>query len=118
MPAGKYDITIEQGATFRRNLTVRREGVLQDFTGWTFAAKMRAQYSSASAMLTFDVNVISLTGGVIQLYAAATATAALPTYDPPNALVGYWDLELTDPGSGDIIRLLEGCATIRPEATK
>jgi hypothetical protein len=118
MPAGKYDITIEQGATFRRNFTVRTSGVLQDFTGWSFAAKVRAQYSATAALLVFDVNVLSLTGGAIQLYASATATAALPTYDPPNALIGYWDLELTDPDSDDVIRLLEGCATISPEATK
>lgn len=117
MPAGKLDITLEQGTTFRRAFTIREGGVAKDLSAYTIAAQARVKPSDSTPLITFAISATSLVTGQFELWASASAMAALPTYDPPARLVGYWDLELTD-GSGVVTRLLEGRAIVTPEMTK
>lgn len=123
MTAGRYDrLEIEQGATLREAITLERPpGTPWDLTGCTLRAKLRVNYSSASALLNFDVIVDDAENGEITLFASASATAELPTMDTPQGFYpGVWDLEIVEAptATGDTIRLLEGRCKIRPEATK
>lgn len=117
MPAGKYDIIIEQGATFSRVITWDDEdGEPVNVTGYTARAQFRASHGSTSTVLslTSPSSGLVLGGalGTITMTITATATAALtaPSF-------GVWDLELVS-ATSVVTRLLEGTYQITPEVTK
>lgn len=123
MPAGRYDrLVVEQGVTFELPMTLERPaGTPWDLTDSTLRAKLRSNYSDAASLLDFDVQVIAATAGSIKLFAAASATGALPTGDLPQGFVpAVWDLEILEAptANGVVTRILEGKAKIKPEATK
>lgn len=124
MSAGNYDFEIEQGATFRRTLTISdAAGDPINLTGYTFRGMVRAKYDSASPLATFSftpanqgtdpgVVVVSLTDtdtSAITVPAATSAERTLTTY--------LYDIEMVD-GSSIVTRVLQGAAIISPEATK
>jgi hypothetical protein len=115
MPAGIYDMTIEQGATFALNLTLQdADGDPFDLTGYTGRAQLRVRYSDASPLVSFTVTVPQVgtlaTEGKLSVGLTATQTANLP----PRALV--YDLELVK--NADVIRILQGRAEVSPEVTR
>lgn len=117
MAAGRYDITIEQGATFTRTFTYEEpEGTPVDLTGYGISAMVRGKPSDASPLLTFAVSAIALSAGQFQLWASATATAALSASDPPSRRTGVWDCELWN--GSTCTKLVYGDVFIKPEATK
>lgn len=116
MPAGKYDITIEQGATFSLVLSWKdSQGNPIDLTGYTAKMDVRRSYSSSDTLLSLRTNgegiQIQELNGKINLSASAELTEKLP---PVSAV---YDLELTSPG-GIVTRLLEGRVVISPEITR
>lgn len=115
MPAGNYDLTIEQGATFSQLITYKDPSdVAVNLTGYTARMHIRRtkEASSTLAVLTTENNRITLGGaaGTISLAISATDTAAMP------AVAGYYDLELVNVTT--VTRLLEGRATITREVTR
>ena len=112
MAAGEYDLLIEQGATFRRQLTLKAAGVPVDLTGYTVRAQIRAKATSPDVLhdLTPGLVVTPLLGQVI-LYISDEDTA-LFTWK-----TGAWDLEIEEPG-GDVIRVLKGKVTNDFEVTR
>jgi hypothetical protein len=126
MSAGRYDITLEQGATFDLPLRYRTPaGVAVNLTG--YSAKMQVREAPASSLLvefnsTLTANgFIWLTGsaenredganGNVRVYMTAANTAALPRF------TGRYDLELRD-STGYVTRLLEGQFRVEPEITR
>jgi len=112
--AGKYDITIEQGATFTLSMTVKKNGSPVDLTGYT--ARMQARPHAGSSAVYLDlssVNKITLGGpaGTIVISLTAAETAALPT----GTFV--YDLELISP-LGVTTRLLAGRVVVSAEVTR
>lgn len=121
MPAAVHDITIEQGATFARQITMRQSNnEPMDLTGYIGRAMVRKQYSSTSPIATFTVTFAAdRTTGVVTLTLSATQTAAIPageSVDDPDSQ-NVWDFELEDV-SGVVMRVLKGACLIDPEATK
>jgi len=112
MPAGTYNLVIEQGATFSLTLTVLENSVAKDLTGFKARAEARTSHKSSTVLITFTAQITDPTNGVIVLSLTPAVTKAL---DPKKG--GVWDLELEDVG-GDVIRLLQGIVTISPEVTK
>jgi hypothetical protein len=115
--ANKYDITIEQGASFDLNLAVKTDGVLNNYTsGWTAKAQGRVTFgSSATTFSTADSGcqtTLAATSPNVALTMTPVYTAALTA-----PAVGVYDIELTHSGGG-VTRLLEGEFTITPEVTK
>jgi hypothetical protein len=115
MAAGTYNITIEQGATFRLSITWKADGVAVDITGYTARMQVRHRYSSTDTLLSLtsaagDI-VLGGSAGTIVVTASATATAAI------TERAAFYDLELVS-GSGVVTRLLQGAVSITPEVTK
>lgn len=112
MAAGKYHLTIEQGATFARTFTWKDENDDPiDLTSYTARAKMKTPSGTEIASLT-DADGLTLGGaaGTIAMELSADATAAM-TFE-----IGVWDLELED--DNDVVtRLLEGDVWLSREVT-
>jgi hypothetical protein len=117
MPAGSYDITIEQGATFQLSITWKdADDNPIDLTGYTARMQVRRRHRAedpALLSLTTENGAITLGGaaGTISIVASATSTDDLP------AKPCVYDIELISPGS-IVYRVLEGAADVTPEVTR
>lgn len=116
MAAGKYDINIEQGSTFKRTITWKNAaGNPIDITGYSARLHMRESVNAAITVLTLTTQNggIELGGalGTINLTASATDTSAI------LAKKGVYDLEIEAP-NGEVTRLLEGKFSVSPEVTR
>lgn len=125
MSAGRYDIVLEQGATFDLPLRYEDPAGGVDLTGYT--ARMQVREAPASSLLVeFNSSLTSngfifMSGasedredganGNLRVYMTAANSTALPRFS------GRYDLELSD-GSGYTIRLLEGQFRVEPEITR
>lgn len=114
-PAGTYNMTCDQGATFDRTLTWKdASGNLVNLTGYTARMQVRTTYDASTTVLslTTENGGIVLGGalGTIRVIASATTTAALT----PRTYV--YDLEAVI--STNVYRLVGGTFTVRPEVTK
>lgn len=136
MAASRLDITIEEGATFNRLLTLQVPEVPADpttgspavpavpidLTGFTAKAEVRKDLAASSPVLaSITANVVDALNGKIRLTIDATTTTSLvsdldreTTTASPNmstisepVVIGVWDLELED-GSGNVTKLLRG----------
>ena len=117
MPAGIYDIIIEQGATFNFALIWRDpSGMPINLTGYTARMQVRqtvTQPDPAPLSLTTENGGITLGGpaGPINVLATPVQTAGL------SFRAGVYDLELVSPG-GEVTRLVQGSVVVSPEVTR
>lgn len=114
--AGKIDLTIDKGATYRKTFFWKDSaGVPIDLTGYTARMQIRENYSSNTliAELTTENGGITITPleGKIELFLSDTDTTAL------TQSKGVYDIELLAPG-GDVIKFLRGYVSILQEVTK
>jgi hypothetical protein len=110
--SAKYDLTMDQGATFNRTLTLKDDtSTVVDLTGNTFAGQIRTSALSGTIAGTFDFVVTNASGGVFTWKMTAANTALLP------AQQCVYDVEMTQ-SSGDVIRLLEGYVNIKSNVTR
>lgn len=119
MPAGTLNLTIEQGATFRKLLTWKTgtPPTPVDLTGYAARMQMRNSPTAPTAVVSItntpnSQGVITLGGltGTIEIYINDTATMSITSG-------GVYDLELIAPNT-DVIRLVQGKYTISPNITK
>ena len=113
MSAGKYNIVVEQGATFILPVAVyNSDGSAYDFTGRSVRGKIRADYTSTTALCSFTITGTLGTSGTFNATIGATITATLPEGG------GVYDIEdYSDTDADDVVRLLYGTVKITPEAT-
>jgi hypothetical protein len=115
MPAGTFDIFIEQGATFTKLITWKDSvGNPTNLTGFTARLQIRESLKAATTIISLTNTAgITLGGtlGTINILISATSTSAI------TASKGVYDLELQAP-DGTVTRLLEGKVTIKPEVTR
>jgi hypothetical protein len=127
MPAGKYDITIDQGATFELPLTLQvplsvsdPTLVPMDLTGYTCRAQIRDFYNNPSVLAEFGVNFGSSSSGVVTGSAGSSGSVVLSLTASQTASMPYiravWDMKLYIGASE--IRILQGDAWIRPAVTR
>jgi hypothetical protein len=116
--AGRYDIVIEQGASFRREINWQPGGVMADLTGYTARMHVRADYADVSPQVTLTTEngriAVSDDSGDYNILLTMTpsTTAALDDWGR-----GVWDLEIVS-GGGTVTRVLEGYALLSLEATQ
>jgi hypothetical protein len=126
MIAGIYNITIEQGSTFLRLISIEEPDLTADPTGATFEDYVLSGHTARMQIrrtIESDTAMISLTtenGGItinpgtpqneIKLSITAANTATLLTS-------GVYDLEIID-SLGNVSKVLRGDVTVIPEVTK
>ena len=125
MPAAKYNIVVEQGATFTRTITIKDSNKNPvDLTGWSLRGKIRATQNSASALATFTGTILNQGTnkgqGTVSLTAAETSAIPGDTSASTNVLVKsyyLYDIEAVRPDTS-VVRILRGKVTLIPEITK
>ena len=107
------NLTIDQGATFSSDVTVKdANGNPFDLTGYTASAKMAKGYASTKTRkaITCIVNGDPTTGIVtMSLTADQTGQLEEGRY--------VYDLEILQTSSSTITRVIEGVITVRPQVT-
>lgn len=121
MAAGRYDITIEQGATFSLACTWKDStGAAINLTGYTLAGKIRRKASDVNAVASFTVAVTVAASGTFSISMTAANTSLLPTSPQLTAekqtLDLCYDIEATN--GSTVYRVLEGLCKISPQVTK
>jgi len=128
MPAGKYALLIEQGATLKLDLAYKdSNNAAIDLRGYSgklqiknnYADSATTTYLTLSSSLNADGTGINFSGssnsippvsGTIGIVISAASSSAL-TFD-----TAYYDLEIT---SGSVVtRLLQGTVQINKEVTR
>lgn len=112
----RYDITIEQGATFEISVEWKDStGAAVNLTGYSAAMQIRRTYGAPVL-----VSLTNAGGGGITIDAAlGRLTIVIPratTQGLPAPVQGVYDLELTT--GTTTYRLLEGAVLVTPEATR
>ena len=130
MIAGVYNLTIEQGSTFGRLISVEQPDLVADPTGQTFVnyslvahtarMQIRRTVDSATSMIslttengriTINPNISGNTkNNEISLLITAADTATLTTS-------GVYDLEIIS-SSGTVLKVIRGDVTLIPEVTR
>lgn len=115
-PAGLYNITCNQGATFSRTITWKdsRKQVIV-LTNYTARMQVRSEVTASTVLisLTTENGRISIDAplGQVHLTITATDTSALP------AGKYVYDLELVSP-TGVVNRIVEGNFLVKAEVTR
>ena len=114
--AGTYNMTCNQGATFKRTITWTNPNKTPiNLTGYTARMQVRTSAAANTVVLelTTDNGRITLggTSGTVDLLVAANVTANLTP-----ALYVY-DLEVVS-GGGEVTRLVEGNFNVKAEVTR
>jgi len=112
VPAGKYDMIIDQGSDFAIQLIVKEDGTPRDLTGYSARAHLRARRTDATLSAEFTCSIPEPENGIILMSLSNSVSSALA------AKVYYYDLELYITDDVIVTRLLEGKVTLTPETTK
>lgn len=109
MPAATYNIIIEQGADWTRDLflTTATQGAI-DLAGRTFSAQIR-QYPSGTVATAIGTSVVSAAGGQLRLSVTSAASLLVPTAG------AKYDLFMLNAGVST--KLLAGSVTLTPRIT-
>jgi len=111
--SGQLDITVEQGATYRRVITITDSaGDPINIYNDTFAGQVRTNYHSENPSATFSFSLLTNgTDGKVVIELTDTQTSAIPGGK------NVYDVEWTQ-SDGTVHRLLEGTAEVTQEVTK
>lgn len=107
-----HDITIQQGGTFAKTLTIRDDSQNPiDVSTDTFRGQVRKKYTSTEIEATFTTAITDGPNGLVSWSLTPAQTEAMGA--------GRWvyDLEWVK-ADGNVIRILEGVADTTPEVTR
>lgn len=121
MAAGRYDFTIEQGATLTRSVTWQDStGAAIDLTAYTISGKIKRKTSDAQALVALTITVTNAAAGQFTFSLTAAQTALLPVkhgLDGQKELLEcVYDIEAVT--GSTVYRILEGVCSISPEVNK
>lgn len=109
--SGKLDLTIEQGATFEKTITIKdASNNAVNISSDTFAGQIRKRHQSGTKEADMAFNITDGANGIVVATISATTTATMDSGD------FVYDIEWTS--GSTVTRLLEGVATVTPEVTK
>lgn len=119
MSAAEFDLVIEQGTDFDKDLLYKINGSPVDLTGFTAEGKIRKKPSDP-VVAEFTVNFATdRTSGIFTISLSKAQTLAIPTGESDSSAdsLYQYDVMLTD-GTDKTIRLLKGKVTVSPAITK
>ena len=107
------NLTIDQGATFSSDVTVKdANNNAFDLTGYSASAKMAKGFSSTRTRTSITCTISTpASSGVVTLSLTADQTSAL---DEGRYV---YDLEILQTSSSTVTRVIEGIITVRPQVT-
>lgn len=112
-----WPIYISQGATWRESYTWGMQdtttGVVTpiDLTGWTAKGQVRQYKSKTSKLYATMGFTLDAVNGVIHASLSATDTAAILTD-------GYYDIEVSNATTGEIVRIVGGPVSLDAGVTQ
>lgn len=114
MSAGKYDINIDQGATWSITLTIKQANRLPlDLTGYTGEGMIKKTIDDPSPIASFVVTFPSPLEGKVSLLLPAAVTAAM------DFSWGVYDFKITSPAPGSqVTRVLQGKVLLNKEVSR
>ncbi len=118
--AGRYDITIEQGATFSLPLSLKNsDNTAFNLTGYTGRGQIRKYHRSTTIVASFTVTIsVTPTDGTLTVTMTAAETAALACGETiiEDKSKYVYDIEIV---AGAVVkRILDGYAYVSPEVTR
>ena len=118
--SGRYDITIEQGATFCLPMTIKNhDGSHFDLTNWTGRGQIRKSHRATTVICSFVFTYHDRLKGKMEAGLSDEVTQQIPAgevvTDPRSKYV--YDIEIENT-TGQVKRLLEGNAYVSPEVTR
>ena len=119
MPAGTYNITIEQGAKLSRDITWKNaDRTPVNIAGYAFRMMARHKHDDEEPLISLStesppggITIVDAGNGRFRIGLTEAQTTAL------NFTEAIYDLEAKPPAD-DAIRLLEGKITLSKEVTK
>lgn len=121
MAAGELNITIEQGATFSKTLTLKDvDDNPLNLTGYIGRGQIRENPTSSDLLASFVVTFPTPTSGVVKWVLPASQSRDIDVSTLKqgfSAMTCYYDLEIED-ADGVVTRILQGKASIIPNVTR
>lgn len=113
------EILIEQGATFRKTITVKdSSGAIIDVSGWVGLGMVKAKATDTTPLAEFTFDFSDGALGKVHFELSATDTDAIPTtgekFNQYTKLV--YDVELVD--GARVYRAANGDVKVSPSSTK
>src|SRR3712207_2587147 len=115
-----FDLTIRRGDTKEWDLTVTRNGVAENITGWSvwFTAKDNIRKADSDAKVRLTVGSgITITNGAGAIARSRMAPSVTASMILTQDLVLTADVQVKN-GAGDVYTLLTGRLTIKPDVTR
>ena len=110
MPAGKYNLVIDQGSDYATTLTLTRDGSAINLTNYTARAHIRATKESSN-YVSFTITFPDRAAGQV--------TMTLPSAISSNMAAGQYLYALEiETSAGVVTRLIEGSLTLTREITR
>lgn len=109
--AATYNLFIDQGTTFRSNVTVKDStNTIRDITNYTARSQFRKSVYSANSY-SFTTAIDGINGNIQLSLSAATSSNVTPGRY-------VYDTEIVNNSSGDVERVAEGIIILNPEVTR
>ena len=119
--AGTYDLNINQGMTHKWEVTYTDDtDTPVDLTGYQGRGQIRMNVNSPDVLCTLTVTVVTPLSGRVDVLLPASETEGLSLRGrtAQDRTEAQYDVEVFNPSSGKVVRLLQGSAFISPEVTK
>lgn len=115
--ATRSDIIVNQGARFQFSVAVKNsDGTAKDLTGYSARMQVRATKASSTVLMEATTGLGTITinapGGIVSVNIGAVATAAMAWNS------GYYDMEIYTVDTNEVIRIVEGFASMNKEVTR
>jgi hypothetical protein len=109
--SGYLDLTINQGATFKRVITIAdTDGTAVNIAANTFRGQIRKRYTSTDVLATFSCTITDAVNGKLSIDLTDAQTSAIPA--------GEWVYDIEWVNGTAVARLLEGAALTTAEVTR
>lgn len=113
MAAKDLDIKIEQGKNFKLTVTVREYGVVKNLTGFSGRMMIKSAIGGTTLanLTSTEITIPAPVNGQVVINIPAATTAAYTWTQ------GIYDLEVFNSGTGEVLGVLKGFASLDQEVT-